>query len=237
LSIVRLLAFFPAFVLISSTAHATDVALTGDAHVSQLRSTTNFGTLSDLYVGNGNTALLQFDLSTLPSGLTAGQVSRATLTVFVNRVNAGGVVSLSPVNSAWSESTITYATAPTIGTAVNSFTARAAGQYVTLDVTSLVQGWITTPASNNGFALTSSAANLLLDSKENDETGHAANLDITITSMGAQGIQGVPGIQGVAGAAGAQGPQGATGAIGPVGATGAAGTIGAVASLSSSVTY
>jgi hypothetical protein len=58
-----------------------------------------------------------------------------------------------------------------IGTAINSFTAATAGQYVTLDVTSLVQSWITTPASNFGFALSASAANVLLDSKENDETG------------------------------------------------------------------
>jgi Collagen triple helix repeat (20 copies) len=246
LSSVRLLAFFLAFVLISSTAHATDVALTGDAHVSLIRPTINFGTLSNLYVGNGNTALLQFDLTTLPAGLTASQISRATLTVFVNRVNTAGAVSLSPVTSAWSESTVTYATVPTIGTAVSSFTAPAAGQYVALDVTSLVQGWITTPASNNGFALTSTVANLLLDSKENDETGHAANLDITITSTGAQGpqgIQGVPGIQGASGAAGAQGPQGPTGATGPAGATGAAGSAGAAGTIvtvtnwSSSVTY
>jgi hypothetical protein len=56
-------------------------------------------------------------------------------------------------------------------------------QYVTLDVTSLVQGWVTAPATNFGLALTSTAADVLLDSKENDETGHAASLDITITSM------------------------------------------------------
>ncbi|HEX3374562.1 MAG TPA: DNRLRE domain-containing protein, partial [Edaphobacter sp.] len=243
LSIVRLLAFFLAFVLISSTAQATDVALTGDAHVSLTRSTTNFGNLSNLYVGNGNTALLQFDLSALPSGITASQVSRATLTVFVNRVNTGGAVSVSPVTSAWSESAVTYATAPTIGTAVNSFTAPAAGQYVALDVTSLVQAWITTPANNNGFALTSSVANLLLDSKENDETGHAATLDITFTSMGVtgpqgpQGIQGVAGVPGAPGATGAQGAAGAQGPVGPAGATGATGTIGAVSNWSPTVAY
>src|SRR3979490_1111797 len=73
-----------------STAHATDVALNGDAHVSLTRSTTNFGTLANLYVGNGNTALLQFDLSTLPAGTTASQISHATLTLSVNRQNAAG---------------------------------------------------------------------------------------------------------------------------------------------------
>jgi hypothetical protein len=92
----RLLTVFLASIILCSSVYATDVALSGDAHVSLVRSTTNFGTLSNLYVGNGNSAFLQFNLSTLPEGLTASQVSGATLTVFVNRVNTGGVVSLSP---------------------------------------------------------------------------------------------------------------------------------------------
>jgi hypothetical protein len=249
LAIVRLFTIFVATIFACSTAHATAVTLTGDAHVSSARSTTNFGTLANLYVGNGNTALLQFDLTTLPAGLTSSQVAHATLTVFVNRVNTGGTVSLAPVTSAWSESAVTYGTIPTVGAPVNGFTAAIAGQYVTLDVTSLVQGWVTAPATNFGLALTSTAANLLLDSKENDETGHAASLDITITSMGAQGPQGPAGVQGPQGIAGAQGVQGfpgtagATGAqgiqgpAGPTGATGATGTIGAVTNWSSSVTY
>jgi hypothetical protein len=71
LVIARLLPVFLAGMFFYPSAHATDVALTGDAHVGLTRSTTNFGTLSNLYVGNGNTALLQFDLSTLPAGLTS----------------------------------------------------------------------------------------------------------------------------------------------------------------------
>jgi hypothetical protein len=243
-----LLALCVATVLSGTTASATEVALTADAHVNLLRSSTNFGALANLYVGNGNTALLQFDLGTLPAGITAGQISRATLTLFVNRVNSGGVINLAPVTSAWSESAVTYATIPTIGTSVNSFTAVAAGQYVTLDVTSIVQGWVTSPSTNNGFALTSSAANVLLDSKENDQTGHAAQLDVTVTSAGAtgatgatgaqgpqgiqgatgpQGIQGIQGLTGATGATGAQGSQGLTGATGATGTTGATGATGA----------
>ena len=254
-SIGRLVAVSIATFFTCSVARATDVALTGDAHVNLTRSTTNFGTLANLYVGNGNTALLQFDLSTLPSGLTAGQISQATLTVFVNRVNSGGSVSLSPVTSTWSESTVTYATIPTIGTPINSFTAATAGQYVTLDVTLLVQSWITTPASNFGLALSASAANVLLDSKENDETGHTAKLDVTITSTGAigptgatgpigaigpqgpTGPQGTAGLQGLTGATGSQGPAGPQGTTGASGPQGAAGTIGAVTNWSSSATY
>jgi hypothetical protein len=155
----------------TAAAHATQVAPVGDASVSTARPSTNFGTLSNLYVGNGNTALLQFDLTTLPTGLTSVQIAHAA-------------------TSAWSESSVTSSTAPSPGASAGMFTVSTAGQYVTLDVTSLVQGWVTTPATNFGFALSSGTANLLLDSKENDETAHPASLDITITSTGATGPQG-----------------------------------------------
>ena len=254
----RLLPLVLATLASSTIANAAQVALIGDASVSTVRPSTNFGTLANLYVGNGSSAYLQFDLSSLPAGTTSSQIARATLTVFINRVNAAGSVSLAPVTSAWSESRVTSATAPSVGATSGIFMAAAAGQYVTLDVTALVQGWVTTPATNFGFALTSDTANLLLDSKENDETGHAATLDITITSQGAtgpqgvqgpqgiQGPQGVPGVAGANGATGATGPigpqgpigaTGATGAPGAAGATGATGTIGVVTNWSSSVVY
>jgi hypothetical protein len=153
-----------ATMLTCSTAHATDVALTGDAHVSLTRPTTNFGSLANLYVGNGNTALLQFDLGGLPSAVTSSQVARATLTVFVNRVNAAGTVSLSPGTSTWNEPSVTYATIPSIAsTSVASFPvvmpaqypatppAATAGQYVMLDVTSVVQNWLASPGTNFGL--------------------------------------------------------------------------------------
>jgi hypothetical protein len=262
--VVRLLSLVLATLPFSTAANAAQVTLTGDASVSAARPSTNFGTLSNLYVGNGNSAFLQFDLSTLPTGTTSSQIARATLTVFVNRVNTAGSVTLSPVTSGWSESSVTASSAPTLGTTSGIFMASAAGQYVTLDVTTLVQNWVTTPATNFGFALTSDSANLLLDSKENDETGHAATLDITITSEGATGPQGIPGpigpqgpagatgatgpigltgatgatgSQGLPGAVGPQGLTGATGADGPIGPTGPAGTIGVVTNWSSSVTY
>ena len=257
----RVLAVFLSVVAFGIDANAAQVALIGDASVSAARPSTNFGALSNLYVGSGSSAFLQFDLSTLPAGTTAVQIAHATLTLFVNRVNATGPVALSPVTSAWSESSVTSSTAPSVGATSNSFLASVAGQYVTLDVTALVQGWVTTPATNLGLALTSNSANLILDSKENDETGHAASLDITITSAGATGPQGVagpaglqgvaglngppgvPGLAGIPGPIGLQGipgtvgPAGLTGAPGPTGVAGPAGTIGIVTNWSSSTTY
>jgi hypothetical protein len=57
-------------------AHATEVTLNGDTYVSVSRSTGNFGVLSNLYVGNGNTALLQFNLSSLPAGTASNQIAK-----------------------------------------------------------------------------------------------------------------------------------------------------------------
>jgi hypothetical protein len=230
LLIVRLVAAFTlSALLLASAAHATEVTLTGDASVSTARPTTNFGYLSNLYVGNGSTALLQFDLTSLPAGTTASQISGATLTVFVNRINAPGAVTLAPITSAWTESGVTAATIPSIGTPTGTFAPAASGQFVALNVTSLVQGWVTTPSTNFGFALASAAGNLLLDSKESDQTGHAATLDITITSSGATGPQGPigpQGIQGIPGAMGSPGLQGIQGLPGPAGPTGTFSEVG-----------
>jgi hypothetical protein len=54
----RLLSVVLAALAFTAAAHATQVALVGDASVSTARPSANFGSLSNLYVGNGNTALL-----------------------------------------------------------------------------------------------------------------------------------------------------------------------------------
>jgi hypothetical protein len=48
-------------------ASALDVTLSGDASVNSAHASVPYGALSNLYVGNGNTAFLQFDLKTLPA--------------------------------------------------------------------------------------------------------------------------------------------------------------------------
>jgi hypothetical protein len=216
-------------ILTTCAAQATEATVAGDAYVNSAHPSTNYGNLSNLYVGNGGTALIQFDLSSLPSGATATQIGKATVKLYVNRVNASGAISVLPVTSAWNESTVTYATIPSLGASIASFTPTMAEQFIVIDITSLVQSWITTPASNFGIALTSPAGNVVLDSKENDETSHVAHLDITVVSQGPAGPQGPQGIQGATGAQGPQGIQGsagATGAAGPIGPTGLTGATG-----------
>src|ERR1700754_2175890 len=163
-------------------AFAVEATLVADAHVNSARPTANSGGISNLNVGGGYTALLEFDLSTLPAGTTAAQVSRATLRLYCNRADTPGSVSVQPVNGGWGESTVTFATLPSLGTAAQTVSVSQAGAYVAVDVTALVQGWLTAPATNNGIALTSATAVVQFDSKENDLTGHAAVLDVALVS-------------------------------------------------------
>ncbi|MGD0548686.1 MAG: DNRLRE domain-containing protein, partial [Terracidiphilus sp.] len=207
-------------VLPSGAAYATEGVVVGDTYVNSAHPAVNYGSLSNLYVNGNGTALIQFDLSSLPAGTMASQIGAASLKLYVNRVNTGGLVNVAPVISTWSESAVTYATMPALGSTVASFTPAAAQQFIVIDITTLVQSWVTTPSNNYGLALTTASGDLVLDSKENDETSHAAHLDITVVS------QGPTGPQGATGSAGPQGPTGLQGATGSAGATGATGATG-----------
>jgi hypothetical protein len=150
-----------AFAVLSAAAlpaFAIEATLVADAHVSSARPAVNSGGISNLNVGGGYTALLQFDLSTLPAGTTSAQVSRATLRLYCNRMDTAGLVSVQPVAGTWGEYSVTYATLPSLGAAAQVISVGQAGAYVAVDVTALVQGWVSAPATNNGLALTAGTA-------------------------------------------------------------------------------
>src|SRR5207302_410764 len=175
---------------------AAEAVLVADAHVNSALPDTNSGAISNLNVGDGYSALLQFDLSVIPAGTMAGQVSKAVLRLYVNRADAAGTVALAPVTASWGEYSVTYTNQPATGAAAMSFQVSGAGQFVTIDVTSLVQGWLTTPSTNNGVELTSNSAVVQFDSKENDLTAHPAELEIDLMNQGPAGPQGTAGAPG-----------------------------------------
>ncbi len=230
-----LLAMLTLLFCASGVARATEATLIGDTFLSPSRPVSNFGALSNLYVGNGNTALLQFNLSSLPAGTTASQIASATLRVYVSRIYAPGTITLQAVTSAWNEMSATSSAAPTLGASSGTFGATQGYAFYTVDVTALVQGWVSTPSSNDGIALTSSAGSVVLDSKENDATAHPAQLNITLA--GPQGPQGLVGPQGPIGPVGPQGPIGAIGPAGPQGPIGLQGPIGATGPQGPPVTF
>ena len=81
-------------------------------------------------------------------------MARAVLRLYINRVDTAGLISLQPVNGAWAEYGVTYQTLPALGSAVQVFSVAQGGGYVAIDVTAVVQGWVTTPGGNHGLALT-----------------------------------------------------------------------------------
>ena len=174
-------------------AFALEATLVADAHVNSALPAVNSGAISNLNVGGGYTALVQFDLSTLPMGTTAAQVSRATLRLYCNRMDTPGLVSVQPILGAWGEYSVTFATLPALGSAAQVVSVGQAGAYLAVDVTAMVQGWVSAPSTNNGLALTAGTAIVQFDSKENDLTGHAAVLDVSLASAGATGPAGPTG--------------------------------------------
>jgi hypothetical protein len=60
----------------------------------------NFGTATTVTVGSSSSVgLVQFDLTQLPPGVTSTQIQKATLTLFLDHVNAGGSINIDAVSA------------------------------------------------------------------------------------------------------------------------------------------
>ena len=207
----------------------------GDTYISQTNPTNNFGNIGTMTVGPlgspglGNAALVQVDISRLVAlGVSASQIQQATFTVYVHTVGVAGGLDLATLMTPWSESTATYNAAPTPSGAIQSnVPVTGSNGYVTFDITSVLQGWLGSPTTNNGLQITAALAQpgtqVILDTKESTTTSHPAFIDVVLTATGTVGPTGP---MGAAGPSGSVGPTGAAGPSGSVGATGAAGPSG-----------
>jgi hypothetical protein len=105
--------------------------------------------LPTLNVGGGASALLRFDLATLPPAVTPAKLVKANLLLWVNRVGTPGAVELQTVMSPWSEAGVSAASA-SVTSGAGSGTVLAvpeAGQFLAVDVTAQVKAWIGNPAA------------------------------------------------------------------------------------------
>jgi hypothetical protein len=200
--------------------YAQQTVLTDDAQINSAATTTNYGASTTLQIGGTYSTLLKFDIANLlPPGTTASQVLIARLVIFPDKITTGGTYSLYPITSSWSEGSVTYATKPSISSTAAVTTSATLNTYKELLITSLVQGWVTTPSSNYGVELRGvGSTNISIDSKENAATSHQAALLITLS--GPVGPAGPKGATGATGPQGPAGPKGATGATGPRGPAG-----------------
>src|ERR1035438_9412945 len=166
----------------------------GDAYTNTAAPTTNYGAKTLLDVESSQTTYIQFNLSSIPSGYTSADVTKATLKLYVNAATTAGSFNVDYVNGTWSESTITANNAPALGTTIAAsvpLIAADKNQYILVDVTTAVQAWLSgTP--NDGIALVAnSPLNASFDSKENTTTSHPAELDIVFAVGGGSGITGI----------------------------------------------
>jgi hypothetical protein len=125
-------------------------------------------------IGHDTRSLVQFDLSSV--NLTPAQVAapsfHATFQIYVDSTAEVGFgadpspaspiqVDLTAVGGAtpaWSESAVTWNSQPTVtGGVASTATINGINQWVSFDVTSLVQQWLNGSLANNGFMLTEDA--------------------------------------------------------------------------------
>ena len=222
------------FALASLTSVMAQAPPSGDTFVNSSSPAYNFGFLNSLAVTPENTSYVQFNLSGVPAGAS---VSKATLRLYVDLVTSKGSFDVYQVTTKWDENKVTYNTRPTrldspATSGPTSITAANCNQFLLIDITTLVQGWVKGTIPNYGvaLALTSGTGSFFFDAKESLLTANGPELEITLTgAVGPQGPQGPQGPKGDTGPQGAQGntgPKGDTGAAGPIGPQGATGPQG-----------
>jgi hypothetical protein len=121
-----------------------------DAYVNSGSITTNYGSATTLRADASPDvhSYLRFNVQGL-----SGTLTRATLRIFANSSSSLGCNANSVSDNTWSESTITYSNAPSVGGVISSSTPFGAGVWITLDVTAYITGngtynlGLTTPSS------------------------------------------------------------------------------------------
>ena len=150
-------------------------------YANQIASSSNSS--PQLLVDPLRTAFLYFDLNDIPSNF---QVRFAKLRLFLPSVRTRGAgLQLHLVTSEWNEAL--KSSQPTISAGTLGIIEPeklATRRFVTVDVTSTVQGWISRTSANEGFAVKpiikagTLAASVILTSKEGPSLGLPAELDI-----------------------------------------------------------
>jgi hypothetical protein len=136
----------------AATSTFTAVA---DTYIAEGSPTQNYGTEPQLVVGyapgNHRRSEIRFDISGLPA---EQKITSAILRVYVLDVSGGGAtVSARPIQSSWSESTVTWDTKPDIWPPPIDTTAVSASGWASWDVMLQVTAWYTGADTNYGVEL------------------------------------------------------------------------------------
>ena len=224
---------------LSSAAYAGgthEVPVVSDTVIDVSRPADNFGSEGSIFVSRQSVGLVSFRLdesSTLPKNVTANDIEKAILWVWVKSIEdkegapTAASMSFSQTDGEHEEDIVTWETRPAIGEAFHERTVSASRQFALVDVTDPVKKSIINRDRDVGFAVgtTTDGVTVALDSKENDLTGHQPRLMIALKPVpGPQGPQGERGNDGIG--SGVPGPKGDPGDKGEKGDTGVAGPQG-----------
>ena len=115
-------------------------ALTDDADVSLSSGNANHSTNPNLNVSAGENIYLKFKLSsTLPANTPGSDVGRASLKLYIGKINTAGKLNVYAVSGAWDESTITANSVPALGGLVTTSAQIGEdkqGEFFVIDITS-----------------------------------------------------------------------------------------------------
>ena len=174
---------------------------------------------------SGSTSYIQFDLSGVPASAT---LSKATLRLYVDSYSQSGKFDVYEIDNPWSEHSVNFSNAPSPGASATggspvSVSKSSLNQFELVDITPLVQRWLSGSVPNHGIALAlvGTTGSFGFDSKESQFTSHEPELELAY--LGATGPQGPQGIPGPQGPQGLSGPPGLQGPAGPAGTNGVSG--------------
>src|SRR5437660_441739 len=183
--------------ILSSMAWA-QFPVTDDTYVSWAEPTTINGNRPSLVVKQSSkgTTLIKLDVSQLTNaGVTSTAVSKAYLKLYTSAVTGQGTFDLYRVTSSWQEGVVTYNTVPTMALVTAGGTCpsgiqcvNTASKYVQVDITSLLQGWLSGSFTNYGLALkpNTTTISVTFEGKESTTTSHAPELDVVLNTSLAQ---------------------------------------------------
>jgi len=219
--------------LAGSSAYADTVHVTDDAYTSANMSTVNNG--SDKWVelkdepGRDRIGFAKFDIfSTLPNDVVGDDIIKATLRIWIEKVDNPGAISIMQVDDDWDEHSITANFSPghTLVLAAPFINLVDQNHFITADITNLVKDWVDGIAGNYGIALVATGgAKVQIGAKET-YLQHEMQIEIALGETGLQGPQGEKGDIGATGLTGPVGPQGADGPTGLQGEQGEQGEQG-----------
>jgi hypothetical protein len=177
------------FAFVASAAGATTYTVTADrdSWINEASVSQNNGSATTLRATASTTntsrtrAVIGFTLPAIPSNET---ITGATLKLFVTTAGTKSVT-VNRLTGTWTETGVTWTNfnASFNATAEASFTPSSAGA-ISIDVTSLVQGWANGTNANNGLGLIGAAGSAaIFASREATTTGNRPQLVITTTRI------------------------------------------------------